>query len=248
MKRLILGAVTVATLWGQDAAEIAKHAYEAVSGFESSRSVATMVLKNSEGKENVRKLEMLKMENGEGDSSLIRFILPADIKDTRLLTHEVIGGDDKQWLYLPALKRAKRISSSNKSGSFMASEFSYEDIASQHYRNYTYPEPSRRISTEKGEFLEIVRVPRDEKSGYSRQVVRIDPATYLVRSGRYFDRNGRLLKEVTFARYEKIGSVYRIREIIMDNVQNGKSSRLILEEDHIGVGLGKSDFSKRVLR
>ncbi len=248
MKRLIIGAFTVAALLGQDAAEIAREAYEAVSGYGSSRSIATMVLKNSEGKENVRKLEMLKKESGEGDSSLIRFIYPADIKDTRLLTHEVIGGDDRQWLYLPALKRVKRISSSNKSGSFMASEFSYEDIASQHYRNYTYPEPSRRIKTEKGEYWEIVRVPRDVKSGYSKQVVRIDPATHLVRSGKYFDRNGRLLKEVTFARYERMGAVYRIREIIMENVQNGKSSRLILEEDRIKVGLGRSDFSKRVLR
>jgi outer membrane lipoprotein-sorting protein len=171
-----------------------------------------------------------------------------DIKDTKLLSYEQIGKDDKQWLYLPALKRVKRISSRNKSGSFMASEFSYEDIASQNYKNYSYKGEAKQVSKHGKTYLQIVRVPKDRNSGYSKQIVYIDPKTYLAKIGEYYDKQGRLLKEVSFLTYKKIAGVYRIIKIEMKNVQNGKSTLLIWDEDKIKAGLKEDNFSKRVLK
>jgi hypothetical protein len=207
-----------------------------------------MILKNARGVTNKRQLMIKKLERANGDKSLIRFLYPLDIKDTKLLSYEQIGKDDKQWLYLSALKRVKRISSRNKSGSFMASEFSYEDIASQNYKNYTYKGEAIKVKKGGVSYFKIERTPKDKNSGYSRQVVYIDTKTYLAKSGEYYDRNGKLLKRVSFLKYKKVGGVYRIMKIEMKNVQNGKSTLLIWDSDRIKTGLQENDFSKRVLK
>lgn len=207
-----------------------------------------MKLTNSQGVENIRKMEIKKLEGDAGDKSLIVFLYPSDIKDTKLLSYEQLGKDDKQWLYLPELKRTKRISSRNKSGSFMASEFSYEDIASQHYKNYTYKGEAQKVSVDGKKYLKVVRVPIDKNSGYTKQVVYVDPNTYLAIFGEYYDRQNRLLKKVSFLKYKKIEGIYRVQTIKMENVQNKKVSTLIWDEDKIKTGFSKSDFTKKVLK
>ena len=235
-------------LHAQSAQEIAKKSFEKMSGYQSSISKTTMVLKNAQGSTNTRKMYIKKLEGTNGDKSLIVFLYPMDIKDTKLLSYEQIGKDDKQWLYLPALKRVKRISSRNKSGSFMASEFSYEDIASQNYRNYSYIGKAEKVTRNGKSYLRVERIPKDTHSGYSRQVVYIDPKSYLAKSGEYYDRNGRLLKKVSFLKYRKIKGIDRIVKMKMENVQNGKSTFPIWDSDKVKAGLHKSDFSKRVLK
>ncbi len=249
MKRIAVGIVLIsAALSAQSAQEVAKHSFERMSGYQSSISKTTMILKNAQGATNTRKMRIQKLEGSNGDKSLIVFLYPMDIKDTKLLSYEQIGKDDKQWLYLPALKRIKRISSRNKSGSFMASEFSYEDIASQNYQNYRYQGEAKKVTIHGKSYLKIVRIPKDKHSGYSKQVVYIDPKTYLAQFGEYYDKNGRLLKKATFLKYKKIDGIDRIVKMKMSNVQNGKSTLLIWNKDTIHAHLSDSDFSKRVLQ
>jgi len=248
MKKIVIGLALSLALFAQTGEEVAKKAYEKISGYKSSISKTTMILKNAQGDANIRKLEMKKIEGENGDKSLLTFLYPNDLKDTKLLSFEVIGDDDKQWLYLPAIKRVKRISSRNKSGSFMASEFSYEDISSQNYKNYTYPRDAKVVKRAGLEYFEIVRVPKDKHSGYSKQIVYIDTKEYLAHFGEYFDKNKRLLKKIKFENYVKLNGVWRVHKIVIDNVQNSKSSSLSWDSDEIKVGLTKRDFSKRVLR
>ncbi|MCF6206806.1 MAG: outer membrane lipoprotein-sorting protein [Sulfurovum sp.] len=246
---LWLGSLVLVTvLQAESALEVAKRSFEKISGYQSSISETTMVLKNIQGMTNKRKMRIEKLEGKNGDKSLIVFLYPMDIKDTKLLSYEQIGKDDKQWLYLPALKRVKRISSRNKSGSFMASEFSYEDIASQNYKNYRYQGEVKKVTRNGKTYLRIERTPKDKHSGYSKQVVLIDPRTYLAKFGEYYDRNGRLLKKVSFLKYRKIKGVNRIAKMEMKNVQNGKSTLLIWDRDNVKAGLDEADFSKRVLQ
>lgn len=248
MKKIILITSLCIGLLAQTSLDVAKKSYEVISGYGSSVSKTKMLLKNAQGIENVRKLEMKKLENSDGDKSLLLFLYPNDIKGTKLLSFEMIGKDDKQWLFLPALKRVKRISSRNKSGSFMASEFSYEDISSQNYKNYTYNSDAEKVIKDKKEYFKIIRVPKDKNSGYSKQVVYIDTKTYLAKFGEYYDKQNRLLKNISFLDYKKIDGIYRIQKIEMKNVQNGKSSTLTWDEDKINVKLNKKDFSKRALK
>ncbi|MDM5271388.1 outer membrane lipoprotein-sorting protein [Sulfurovum sp. zt1-1] len=249
MKKIILiGMIGIASLGAESSLEVAKKSFERISGYKSSISKTTMVLKNAQGIENKRQLIIKRLENKNGDKSLIHFIYPLDIKGTKLLSFEQIGKDDKQWLYMPALKRIKRISSRNKSGSFMASEFSYEDISSQNYKNYTYSGDAKVVKKNNTSYFKVVRIPKDQNSGYSKQIVYIDSSTYLARSGEYYDKLGKLLKEVEFLQYKKIDGVYRIQKINMQNIQNGKSTMLIWDEDQINIGLGEADFSKKELQ
>lgn len=248
MKKVVLMMGVGVMLFAQTSLEIAKKSYEAISGYESSLSKTTMILKSAEGEENIRKMEIKKLEGESGDKSLITFLYPLDIKDTKLLSYEKIGEDDEQWLYLPALKRVKRISSSNKSGSFMASEFSYEDIASQNYERYTYAPEVITVRFENSDYLKITRFPKDTNSGYSKQIVYIEPATYLPKFGEYYDKQERLLKEVNFLEYVMIDGVYRVKRMLMKNVQTQKSSLLVWDEDQIHMPLGESDFSQRALK
>ncbi len=248
MKKSIVFLCLSMALLAQSGEEIAKHSYEKTSGYQSSISKTTMILKNAQGDENIRKLEMKKLEGEDGDRSLLIFLFPNDLKDTKLLSYEVIGGDDKQWLYLPALKRIKRISSRNKSGSFMASEFSYEDISSQNYKNYSYGGESEKVLVDGVEYFKLIRVPKDKNSGYSKQIVYIDTKEYLARFGEYFDKQGRLLKKIYFSNYVLLDGVYRVHKIVIQNIQNKKESILTWDEDKIKAGLHKKDFSKRVLK
>ncbi len=249
MKQTGIALMLMGTLlMAQSAQEVAKRSFEKISGYQSSISETTMILKNAQGATNTRKMRILKLEGSHGDKSLIVFLYPMDIKDTKLLSYEQIGKDDKQWLYLPALKRVKRISSRNKSGSFMASEFSYEDIASQNYQNYRYQGEAKKVTIHGKSYLKIVRTPKDTHSGYSKQIVYIDPKSYLAQFGEYYDKNTRLLKKVTFLKYRKINGIDRIVKMKMSNVQNGKSTLLVWDKDTIHAHLSDSDFSKRVLQ
>ncbi len=249
MKKIILAtAFFTVTLTAQSAQEVAKRSFEKISGYQSSISETTMILKNAQGATNTRKMRIKKREGKDGDKSLIVFLYPKDIQDTKLLSYEQIGKDDKQWLYLPALRRVKRISSCNKSGSFMASEFSYEDIASQNYKNYRYKGEAKTVRKGGKNYFRIERIPKDAHSGYSRQIIYIDPKSYLAKEGEYYDKRGRLLKKVSFLRYKRIDGVSRIVRMEMKNVQNGKSTLLIWDRDRIKAGLSQADFSKRVLK
>ena len=248
MKKLILLTTLSISLFAISSEEVAKQSYERISGYKSSLSKTTMVLKNAQGVENIRKLEMKKIEGEDGDKSLLNFLYPNDLKDTKLLSFEVIGKDDKQWLYLPSLKRVKRISSRNKSGSFMASEFSYEDISSQNYKNYSYSVEATEVTQDGVVYYIIARIPIDANSGYSKQIIWIDKEKLLPRFGEYYDKQEKLLKKIRFSEYKKIDGIQRIVEINIENVQNKKSSSLHWDEDVINANIKKSDLSKRALK
>ena len=134
-----LALVTTMVLSGTALADAKKAGLEialkndvANQGFKSESSVMEMKLINAYGDVTTRRMLSQVLEGtNEGDLSLATFEWPADVKGTKMLTHTMKSTDDKQWLYLPAIKRVKRISSRNKSGSFMGSEFSYEDLGSQ---------------------------------------------------------------------------------------------------------------------
>ncbi len=141
-------------------------------GFGDTRVALKMILENRKGQTSERRLRIKTLEvpdENDGDRSLVIFDHPRDIKGTALLNYAHILDPDDQWLYLPALKRIKRISSRNKSGPFVGSEFAYEDITAQELKKYNYTwlrdEPCGALDC-----FVLERPPRYEKSGYTRLV------------------------------------------------------------------------------
>ncbi len=229
---------------------IAQEADKRDTGFGDFTANMQMILMNKQGQKSERKIRIRTLEVKEdGDKSLTIFDTPRDIKGTAFLsfTHKV--GDNDQWLYLPALKRVKRISSRNKSGSFMGSEFAYEDISSQEVEKYTY----KWVRDEKYEDQEcfvVEHYPVDKKnSGYTKQVTWLDKKEYRVWKIEYYDRKNSLLKILTSKDYRKYSDKYwRPNQMYMVNHQTGKSTKLIMSNYRFRTGLKDSDFSQNSLR
>lgn len=220
-------------------------------GWGDSSAAMKMVLTNSHGDTSERVLRMQSLENPDpkdGDRTKIVFDHPRDVKGTALLTWTHILAPDDQWLFLPALKRVKRISSSNKSGSFMGSEFAYEDFSSQEVAKYAWKwlrdEPCGELSC-----FVLERTPLYENSGYTRQVVWMDQAEYRVQRVDFHDRKDTLLKKLTMSDYRRyLDRYWRAHDLFMENVQNGKTTRLTWEDYAFRTGLGEADFTKNSLQ
>lgn len=208
-----------------------------------------MVLTNRHGEESGRdvRLKMLEVQN-DGDKSISVFRSPRDIKGTALLSHSHKVGSDDQWLYLPALKRVKRISSKNKSGSFMGSEFAYEDISFQEVEKYQHTYVKDDVIGERKAFV-IERIPVDKYSGYSKQHVWIDAERYIPLKIEFFDRKKQLLKTLTFGGYALYQDTFwRAAEQEMVNHQSGKKTKLIWSNRKFNNGFKSSDFIQNALK
>lgn len=229
--------------------EIAVEADKRKNGFGDFTADLLMVLRNRQGEESTRELRSKNLEvEGDGDKSLTIFDRPQDVKGTALLTFTHKTGSDDQWLYLPALKRVKRIASNNKSGPFMGSEFAYEDISSQEVEKYTYKYLRDELLDGENMFV-FERYPVDRKSGYTRQVVWMDQDEYRERKIVYYDRKNSLLKTLTFSGYRKyLDKFWKAAEMDMINHQTGKSTKLAWSNYAFGTGLRDRDFDRNSLK
>ncbi|MEQ8814670.1 MAG: outer membrane lipoprotein-sorting protein [Thalassobaculum sp.] len=216
-------------------------------GWGDSEAHLTMTLRNREGQSSVRRLSLASLEVDDpmlGDRSLTLFAEPRDIEGTAFLSHTRIHDPDDQWLYLPALKRVKRISSQNKSGPFVGSEFAYEDLVSQEVERYTYKYLRDEPCGERTCYV-TERFPVYEHSGYTRQVVWIDHTDFQPRKIEFYDRKGDLLKTLDLLEYRQyLGKYWRAHRLEMQNRQTGKSTTLSFSDYAFGLGLGEGDFQK----
>jgi len=228
---------------------IAQEADKRDSGFGNYTSDVKMILKNKHGQESTREIRSRTLEvDGDGDKSMTIFDKPRDVKGTALLSFTHKEGPDDQWLYLPALKRVKRIASDNKSGPFMGSEFAYEDISSQEVEKYTY-KFLRDDSFDGMEVFVFERYPVDKKSGYTRQIVWMDKEYYKERKIEFYDRKNSLLKTLLFTDYHQyLDQYWRAHDMHMENHQTGKSTSLLQSNYQYRTGLKDRDFDKNSLK
>jgi len=229
--------------------EIATEADRREAGFVDSTAQMIMELKNKQGQTSTREVRARTLEViGDGDKSLSIFDTPADIKGTASLNYSHALKPDEQWLYLPALKRVKRISSKNKSGPFMGSEFAYEDISSQEIAKYTY----KYIKDETFNGIDcfvVERYPAYKHSGYTRQVAWINKQEYRPEKIDFYDRKNSLLKTLTYTGYQQyLNKYWRADSMLMVNHQTGKSTTLTWSDYQFKTGLTDKDFNRNSLK
>lgn len=219
------------------------------TGWGDLQSTMRMILHNRHGEQSIRLIRTRTLEvEGEGDKSLTIFDRPADVKGTVFLSFTHATEPDDQWLYLPALKRVKRISSANKSGPFVGSEFAYEDIASQEVEKYTYKYLRDEVVDGQTAFV-IERYPKYKHSGYTRQQAWIDHDHYRVLKVDYYDRKDALLKTLSFSGYRRYQNQYwRADEMLMENHQTGRTTQLTWEDYRFNTGLTDRDFDRNALQ
>ena len=223
------------------------------AGWQSARVSGTMVLYDASKRAIERSFVVLRAERNtaeEGDLSLILFRDPADVRGTVLLTHsKVEPADDDQWLYLPVNRRVRRIASSNRTGKFLSSEFSYEDMGGSELEDNTY------------EWLEdapcpgaadlpchlVAAYPKSRASGYSKRLMWLDTKEYRPYQSEYYNRGGHLEKRLTLSGYNSYQGHWRPDLMQMENLQTGRRTDMRWDDYRFGIQLSASDFSPQRL-
>lgn len=219
------------------------------SGWQDQTARLEMILRNRHGQESRREIRSRTLEvDGDGDKSMSIFDSPRDIKGTAFLSYTHALKADEQWLYLPALKRVKRISSNNKSGPFMGSEFSYEDLSSQEVEKYSY-QYLRREKIDGREAFVIERTPAYKHSGYTRLITWLDTEMYQPLKIEFYDRKQALLKTLRYTGYKQYeGHYWRPTDMHVINHQTKKSTDLHWSDYRFKNGLSKRDFDRNSLK
>ncbi|MEM6547463.1 MAG: outer membrane lipoprotein-sorting protein [Pseudomonadota bacterium] len=222
------------------------------AGFGTSSVRLTMTLGDPSGRKTTREMQIDTREKegeGNGDKQLIRFFSPPDVEGTALLSHAKILEQDDQWLYLPGLRRTKRISSANKSGPFVGSEFAFEDLTASELGKYEYSYLKTIQDEQTGLELDVVECnPRYERSGYSKLHCYTDTEIFQSRRIEFFDRGGRLLKTLELGDYRQSPEGYwRSHEQTMHNHLTGKTTVLRFQDFDFGVSLNQRDFEPSIL-
>lgn len=222
---------------------IAEEAERRDAGFNDFSARVEMTLNNKRGTVSEREFHINVLEViNDGDKSLVVFDRPRDIDGTALLTFSRKTQNDDQWVFLPALKRVKRISSTNRSGPFVGSEFAYEDMVLPEAEKYSW----RWVKSENLNNVEthvVERAPNYKNSGYSRQLVWYDVEDLCIMKIEFYDRKGELLKILSIDGYELYNEKFwRASEMLMVNVQTGKSTRLRWNNYQFGNGFSENDF------
>ena len=207
-----------------------------------------MVLRTERGDESKRNMTISVLENiNDGDKSIIVFNSPRDQRGTALLSYSHKAEPDDQFLYLPAIKRVKRITSKNKSGPFVGSEFSFEDIITQDISKYNY-NYIRKEACLSLECFVVDRYPLDKYTGYSKQRVWFDVQNYWIIKIDYYDRKESLLKTLVMEEYRLYDDKWRSHFYQMTNHQTGKITELSFANYGFEIGFQDEDFSTNALK
>jgi Outer membrane lipoprotein-sorting protein len=219
-----------------------------------SRTDLTMRLFDRQGRVRERSLAitMLRGTAGQGDRVLIRFLAPNDIKGTGFLVWEHAKQEDERFLYLPALRRVRRIAGAETQESFVGSDLSYEDIGGRELDDYEYTFADRDASwtAPDGTVYSAWRLESrvlDSQAIYPRTVSLVRKDNFVVVAADLFNRRNEREKRYEVRRLQQIGRVWTAMEVVMANDLQRTRTELVVNEARYDIGLSDRDFTRRVL-
>ncbi len=246
---LFLAFLTTA-MWAQDAREISQKALD-VTDINAMEMISTLKIMDAKSHERVRTTTTASKKFGTTTKIITKFISPAEVKGTGLLVYDYEDKDDDMWIYLPAIRKVRRIVSSEKGKSFMGSEFSNADMSKPNLNDYTY----KLLGTEEynGKACwKIESTPLNDDiaydNGFSRKIALIDKNSHFTYKVIYYDLNDELHKEMIISNYKEVGNgKYLARNMEMDNLQNGRKSILTIDKLQNGSNLSENNFTPAAL-
>lgn len=235
---------------GQDPKEITKKAYD-ITDIDAMEIVSTIKIYDAKGNERVRQTATATKRFGETNKVITQFTAPADVKGTGILIYDYDNRDDDMWIYLPALRKTRRIVSSEKGKSYMGSEFSNADMSTPNLEDFKY----KVLGSEKYNGIDcwqIEAVPVSEEvaddNGYSKRISLIDKKTDFMYKTIFYNFDGDKFKELTVGPYEPFGNgKYIIRKMEAVNLENGRRSEMTIDKIQKGSSLTESSFSPSAL-
>lgn len=248
-----LGLLAVTPVVADEAAgrglEIAREAENRYDDYQDQRAEAVLTIRAANGNEAVRRMRARSLNTGDGSRNLTVVDEPRDVAGTALLTHSYDDRSDEQWLLLPALNRVKRIAAGNRSGSFMGSEFTYEDFTAQSVAKFDFRLLREEVFDGKPCYV-LERLPKpDTKSAYARHVVWMDKAHYRTLKVEYYNRAGQHQKTLRANDFEQYANgQWRAGEMTMSNHLSGNESVLEWSQIEFDSGYSERDFTVDALK
>lgn len=248
---LLMTLSVVATAQTNKGYIVAKSFYEKDNGFGGMLANMEMILVNANGDQSKRKIRVKTKERAntqDSERTVLIFDYPHDVKGTVLLTASNSVKEDEQWIYFPSIGRVKRITANSKTGPFMGSEFSYEDLVNPELDKYKY----KYVGEERcGAWVcdVIDRFSKDTYSGYSKQRLWIDNEEYRIIRVEYYDLkniNSKVLTIDDYSEYE--GEYWRANRMEMKNLINGKSTILLWSNYSFSKALTEEMFNASRLK
>ncbi|MCF7792498.1 MAG: outer membrane lipoprotein-sorting protein [Candidatus Cloacimonetes bacterium] len=249
---LILMAVLLlpAAMLAQDITgqQIIENVYNRSTG-EDQEGNLTMSLINSRGEQRVREIRQFLKDYGEMEKKIMFFLAPADVRNTSFMnwSYEEEGKDDDQWIYLPALKKVKRISSDSKSDYFMGSDFTYDDLGDRHPKADKHK--LLREENIDGELCLVVEsIPKEEGYMYSKTITWVIKDKWIGKKKEFYDEDGDLLKILKVKEVKTIKDYFIITLSEMHNVQKDHTTRMYLQEVRLDIGIDDNNFTERMMK
>jgi Outer membrane lipoprotein-sorting protein len=254
MSKLIIVLTTLALSFGQIAAqnltglEIVQKVYNRPAGNDMQGDL-TMTLENSQGNQRIREIKQFVKDFGDVEKKILFFMSPADVHNTSFMNWSYDKEDQKddQWIYLPALKKVKRISSDSKGDYFMGSDFTYDDLGDRYPTDDTH-----RVLREEvvdGKHIYVVEsLSIDDDYMYSRTVTWIVKDTWIGLKKEFYDEDEDLLKILTVVKQEIFDDIIILTEIKMTNIQKNQSTVMSFSNVSVNTGIPDNKFTERMMR
>ena len=220
-----------------------------------SESLSTLTIISKNGQERVRKMSMVSKlyDNGDTEKKLVKFTAPADVKGTGFLSFDYKEEADDKWIYMPALRKTRRIISSENAKSFMGSEFSYADMSLPTVEDFNYK--FLNAETINGEPCYTIEItPKNDEiaseNGFSKKISHISKNDFVLRKAWYYDLSGEKEKVLTVSsviEVDKTNHKYKIKEMKMVNLLNGRQSTSVIDEIQYTPNVSDDYFTTRYL-
>lgn len=229
------------------ARELAEQVYHRNVG-DDMQLQGTMTLTSKKGHERVRQYYTLRLDQGDLRRVLIRFTAPADIAGTGFLVLEDTATDEtEQHLYLPALKRTRRIVASQQGRSFVNSDFTYEDMQRQPLDDWTYQLEENEQILGRNCYKLISFPKKSTDSQYSRIVSWIDQEYQVALQSHFYDDQERHSKSYRVEALQLIDGIATETETVMEDHQDQHSTRLSISEVRYNTGIDERNLTTRAL-
>lgn len=247
MKTLILTIFTfcVLTLGAQQAKDISRKTMNAID-IGDMEMTSTIEIYDTKGNVRTRQISTASRKFKDCNKMMIKFLAPADVKGTIMLVYDYDTQADNQWIFMPALRKVRRILSTEKGKNFMGSEFTNADMSKPNIDDFSYKLLGKETINGKV-CLKIEATPLSDavrqENNFSKRISYIDENDFLCYKIEYFDLAGKLQRVQTISKYQKqANGKYFAFYMMMENVQNGRKSVMKIDRFQAGSKMEEAKF------
>ena len=241
---LMGAALIILPAAAENGRDVMDRVYKQSDVFSQSEAEVRLLVVDKRGRERERFFN-LRSKGGDGfKRSLVKFFKPANVKGVGLASETNLSTEAKsQWVYLPATKNLKKLSTSEQDGSFMGSDFSYSDIAGR-----TLDQDAHKVFQQNDKFYVIESVPNGAGDAYSKYYTTVDKATDIVRSVTFYDKAGDKLKTLANKKVIKVNGELMVSNSVMTNHKSGGSSTMERSAINVDVNFSDNDVGLKGLK